>query len=71
MIISDVNFPSSPEEILVENNLSKPEILALRAKYLEYAYRAMSRFSRGSVLIQQVKVVTSEMIEASLVRGSL
>lgn len=66
--VLDINFPTSRKDLDFESNLSDRDIRAVRAEYLEYAYRAMARYSRGSVLIQDAKVVTREMIETVLVK---
>jgi len=66
MTIRDVNFPASAREISISHDLTESDILEMRLRYLGHSYNAMSRFSRGSVLIQNAQIVTKEMVNAFL-----
>ena len=56
-----------PSEFPGNEKLVERIIASLQAVYRQKALDSMSRFSRGSVLIQDGKVVTSEMIEDHIV----
>jgi len=66
MIGNDVNFPTSPQAYPFGDRLSEAEIVSVRSRYLERAYRALSRYSRGSVLLQDARVITKEMVNLLL-----
>lgn len=66
MIGSDVNFPTNPGAYGLEGKITEDRLISIRSTYLEYAYRAMARFSRGSILIQDAKVITKEMVNSAL-----
>jgi hypothetical protein len=66
MIGNDVNFPTDPSSYDLGISLTEQDLVRVRTRYLGYAYRAMARFSRGSVLIQDAKVITKEMVNVCL-----
>ena len=62
----DVNFPVSPQAYSFGGQLSEADIVSVRSRYLERAYCALSRYSRGSVLLQEARIITKEMVNLLL-----
>lgn len=59
----DVRVFSQPNDFGKEKKLAVGIVAELRKIYRRKAQLIMSRFSRGSVLIQDGKVLTDEMLE--------